>query len=151
MRWTITREVLDELAAHAREARPRECCGVLIGTPFAAGPSGAASEVAGAIVGARRAANLSADPNRFELDAHAHVAAIRETRGTPQSVVGFYHSHPHSPAIPSPRDLEESTYPDAVHLIIGFADPSTDAADTRAYVLRADGFDEVGLEMWGGG
>jgi len=133
VQWTIRREVLEQLTAHAREARPHECCGVLIG-------------VNRVIVQARRAANLSDDPNRFELDPQAHVAAIRDTRGTAQSVVGFYHSHPHSPPVPSARDLAESTYPDVLHLIVGFPDAEP---QTRAFILGPEGYREAGLAIEG--
>ena len=48
------------MAAHAQAESPRECCGLLIG-------------IAGHVVEARRAPNLSGDPNRFLLDPQAHV------------------------------------------------------------------------------
>lgn len=130
-RWRIARAVLGDIESHAREAHPAECCGVLIGT-------------LGTIASSRRARNLSADPNRFDLDPQAHVAAIRETRGTGHAVVGFYHSHPHSAPIPSTRDIEESTYPNALHVIVGLAGGG---ADTRGYTLRIGGYDAVPLEI----
>ncbi len=32
-------------------------------------------------------------------------------------VVAIYHSHPHGPAVPSPTDIDEAYYSDAVYLI----------------------------------
>jgi proteasome lid subunit RPN8/RPN11 len=32
-------------------------------------------------------------------------------------MVGIYHSHPHGPDSPSPTDIAEAYYPDAVYLI----------------------------------
>lgn len=136
MRWTITRDVLERLKAHARDTRPRECCGLLLGRP-------------GHVVTVRPAANLAGSPDRFELDPQAHVAAIRETRGSDMGVVGFYHSHPHSAPIPSERDLAESTYPDALHVIIG--SPTALEVDVRGYYLRGDSYERVELEVMGDG
>jgi len=42
-------------------------------------------------------------------------------------VLGFYHSHPHSPAWPSPTDAAEAAYPEAVHLIVGLNEGVADA------------------------
>lgn len=132
--WTIQRAVLRELEAHARADRPRECCGTLIG-------------VAGHVFESRRAANLSDHPNRFLLDPRAHVAALRETRRRELQVVGFYHSHPHSDPVPSPTDLAESTYPDALHIIVGRGStPDGSDVEARAYYLRGTHYVEVPLE-----
>lgn len=130
MRWTIAGEVLDRLKTHARDSQPRECCGLLLGRP-------------GHVVAARPAANLAESPDRFELDPQAHVAAIRETRGSDIGVVGFYHSHPHSAPVPSERDLAESTYPDALHVIIGSLTASE--IEVRGYYLREGGYERVEL------
>jgi proteasome lid subunit RPN8/RPN11 len=136
VQWLIARGVLAAIERHARAERPRECCGVLIGMP-------------GRVTAVRPVSNLADDPDRFELDPQGHVAAIRDTRGTAFTVVGFYHSHPHSPPIPSPRDLAESTYPDAVYVIAGVpADAAPDAPfDIRAFFLRDGGFAEIPLEV----
>jgi proteasome lid subunit RPN8/RPN11 len=59
-------------------------------------------------------------------------------------IVGFYHSHPHSPARPSARDLAEATYVDALYLIVSLeADPPV----VRAYTLVDGRFLEVGLRI----
>jgi proteasome lid subunit RPN8/RPN11 len=64
------------------------------------------------------ARNLAASPTRFLVDPHDHINVLRTARGRGFEVVGFFHSHPHSPAWPSPTDVAESAYPDAVHLIV---------------------------------
>ena len=132
----MPQRLFDAIESHARTERPRECCGVLIGVP-------------GQVLEARPAANLSPDPNRYELDPRVHVAAIRDTRGSGREVVGFYHSHPHSAPVPSARDLAESTYPELVHVIVGFvrAREEGDRAEIRAYRLLGDRFREVRLDV----
>ena len=110
--------VRDAVVAHAREAAPAECCGVLVGT---------ATQITAAVP----AANLSDDPNRFLLDPKDHVRARRDARAAGLEIVGFYHSHPHSPAEPSETDRAEAwLYPDHLHLIVGL---ESEAADVRLY------------------
>ena len=96
---------MDAIAAHAREALPAECCGILIG-------SGAD------IVEARRAGNLAAAPGRFLVDPKDHFDARREARRRRLEVIGFYHSHPHSEPEPSPTDRAEAAYPEHLCLIV---------------------------------
>jgi proteasome lid subunit RPN8/RPN11 len=129
--WTIRQSVIAEMASHARDERPRECCGLLVG-------------VRGRVLAARRAANLAADPNRFLIDPQAHIDARREGRVDGTAVVGFYHSHPHSPPVPSPTDLAEAWYPDHLYAIVGL---SGDAAETRIYELREAQFIELAVTI----
>ena len=72
----------------------------------------------GSIDDAARAKNIAENPSRFLLDPKDHIEARRAARGRGLEVIGFYHSHPHSPAWPSPTDVAEATYPEAVHLIV---------------------------------
>ncbi len=111
---TIPRHVLDDVLAHAGEEAPRECCGILLGRGTR-------------IVAHLRGANLAPGTTRFLLDPKDHLRAIREGRASQLDVVGFYHSHPHSRAYPSPTDLSEAVYPDAVHLIVGIGDAGQEA------------------------
>jgi proteasome lid subunit RPN8/RPN11 len=129
--WTIRQSVLDEMVAHARAERPRECCGLLVGA-------------GGSVLMARRALNLSADPNRFLIDPKAHIDARRDGRGSGLDVVGFYHSHPHSAPIPSVTDVAEAWYDDHLYAIVGLAG---DAAETRIYELRNKQFVEVTITI----
>jgi proteasome lid subunit RPN8/RPN11 len=105
---TIVGPVLDDVLAHAREEAPRECCGMLIGR----GP---------VIARSVRARNLAESDTRFLIDPRDHVRAIRAARLAGLDVVGFYHSHPRSRAVPSPTDIAECGYAGAAHLIAGIA------------------------------
>ena len=94
------------MIAHAREVRPNECCGLLIGTPVR-------------IERIHRARNLERGSARFLIDPRDHFAAIREARDSGRFVVGVYHSHPRGGATPSPSDLAEASYDDYLYLIVG--------------------------------
>jgi len=70
---------------------------------------------------AAAARNIADEPTRFLIDPQDHIDAIRRARTSGLAVVGFYHSHPHSAAIPSETDRAEATYPDHLYLIVGLA------------------------------
>lgn len=93
------------MIAHARHAEPSECCGVLLGVP-------------GEVVEAVRTRNVAGDPNRFLLDPKDHIDARREGRRRGLEIVGFYHSHPHSAALPSATDLADASYPGHLYAIV---------------------------------
>lgn len=112
---------------HACLERPRECCGLLIGR---------GDEIAEAVP----VANLAAEPGRFLLDPESHIRIRRNVRARGLAVVGFYHSHPSSPAVPSARDVAEAADEDALHLIVSL---EGDAPVVRAFAIARGGFAEV--------
>lgn len=114
-----------EILEHAREAAPRECCGLLVG-------DGATIDEC------IRSPNLDTDPDRYRLDPEVHIAANRRLRGTHRRVVGVYHSHPHSAAIPSHTDYLEAYYSDFIWVIVSLAVPEKEAV--AAYRLAPEGF-----------
>ncbi len=89
----VTAAVIDAVLAHAADADPREACGLLIGH-------------GGRIDRAVRARNLAALDTRYEIAPEDHFAAVRAARDQRLEVVGAYHSHPGSPAVPSATDRE---------------------------------------------
>jgi proteasome lid subunit RPN8/RPN11 len=126
---TIYRQVLDDIVAHARAALPAECCGLLLGR-------------GDRISEASRAPNLSADTNRFLIDPKAHIDIRREARRRDLEVLGFYHSHPHSPAQPSTADLAETSYREQVHLIVSL---QTEPPAVRLFRIEENTCREVPL------
>ncbi len=130
---TILRPALDDVVVHARDCQPRECCGVLVGR---------GDQITGAI----RTRNIAESPTRFVIDPRDHFDARRTARAQDLEVLGFYHSHPHSHAYPSPVDLAEAAYSDCVHLIVGLASPEP---EIRLFRLADGKADEVAFEISG--
>ncbi len=121
----ISRAVLDELVAHARAEAPNECCGVLIGTGRR-------------IERAIRGRNTLESRTRYLLDPVDQIAAIKSARATGQTVLGFYHSHPHSSPTPSETDRAEAAYPGYCYLIVSPGSEVT-APEVRAFRLHDSG------------
>ena len=117
MNVRIRETVLTTIAAHASRETPKECCGLLVGTGRV-------------IVEAVPARNVLSHPSRYQIDPQQHIDLNRRLRGTERLVIGAYHSHPASEAIPSPRDLQEAHYPEFVWLIVSLA---REPPDFRVY------------------
>jgi proteasome lid subunit RPN8/RPN11 len=121
---SLKSEVRSHVVAHAREAAPAECCGMLVGR-------------GDRILEAVRARNIAESPTRFLIEPADHIAARRDARARGLEVVGFYHSHPQAPAEPSATDLAEATYSDHLYLIVGLRDAEP---DVRVYALISGNF-----------
>ncbi len=113
----MTRLLIDDaqqaaLSRHALDAYPSECCGLLIGGEAANGDLEVQEVV--------RSANLDAagGARAFEVDPALILAWQKKTRGTPQRILGHYHSHPDEPAQPSATDLARAWEPGQVWLIM---------------------------------
>jgi proteasome lid subunit RPN8/RPN11 len=139
----IHRGVLDAIVAHARDEAPNECCGLLVGRDDAHPDTNAAPPAVPdhsspvRVADHVRCTNLEASPVRYRLDPAEHFAAIRRLRGTSDRIVGAYHSHPRSPAVPSATDLDEAFYPEFVWLIVSLAGT---VPDVRAYRIAEGNF-----------
>jgi proteasome lid subunit RPN8/RPN11 len=119
-RIRISATTLAAMIAHARAEAPRECCGLLTGTE---------SQVEESVP----TANLEPGTTRFLVDPAAHFALLKRLRGTPYDVIGAYHSHPRSPAVPSPTDIAASFAESFLCVIVSLAG---DEPVTRAYRIR---------------
>lgn len=116
----------------AREAYPREACGLLVGLPRDGGWS---------VAEIRRARNLEPEraDDRYMLDPEAFLAADRDARATGLDVVGFWHSHPDSPAVPSETD-RQAAWPGYAYLIVSVRRGRP--RDIRVWTFADDSFQE---------
>ncbi len=106
---TLHSPQLNQIVAHAREASPDECCGLIGGT---------ADNRAQTIY---RLRNIAPDTLvSYEAAPEELFAAQRQMRERGEQLLAIYHSHPRSaePA-PSETDVRLAYYPSAVYLIIG--------------------------------
>ena len=126
----IREPAVQSIVAHARETAPDECCGLLVGTEST-------------IDEAVPASNLEPGPTRYRIDPADHIALVKRLRGSSRSIVGAYHSHPRSSAVPSASDVAEAFYPDFVYLIVSLAD--ADRPECRAWRIRDGAAEEIAL------
>jgi len=92
----ITRSLLGEIRSHAALTYPEECCGIMTGTDDGA-------RVVSTVI---RTANIapSSRKSRYSISPADILAAERQSKERSQVVIGFYHSHPDYPSVPSEFD-----------------------------------------------
>ena len=102
---------LEEILAHAREAQPSECCGLI----------GGAED--GRTESIYRLRNIASNPEiAYEAAPEELFAAQRLMREREERLLAIYHSHPRAiTPSPSETDVRLAYYPSATYLIIGLA------------------------------
>jgi proteasome lid subunit RPN8/RPN11 len=97
----IDGEVLEAIRSHGRETYPEECCGALLGS------------IRGERAFVERIERLSNAREgdrrrRYVIAPEEYLRAEREAEQAGLSLLGFYHSHPDHPAVPSDYDREHA-------------------------------------------
>ena len=85
-------------------------------------------------------ANIAHDTNRFFINPKDHIDLRREARRRDVEVLGFYHSHPRTPAAPSAADCAEAAYPGHLYLIVSL---TTDPPQVRLFRFENASFVDV--------
>lgn len=108
---TIAEQELTEIREHGVRDYPYECCGLLLGRFDVNG------KIVSEIFPISNAREESAKRNRFLITPEELIRGERYARDHDLEVVGFYHSHPDSPAVPSQYDLEHA-WPTYSYIIV---------------------------------
>jgi len=117
---TVPNEKITEIREHGVRDYPYECCGLLLGHYTAAG------KIVTETYPISNAREESAKRNRFLIQPEELMRGERYAASRDLEVVGFYHSHPDAPAVPSNYDLEHA-WPTYSYIIVSTrADQATD-------------------------
>jgi [CysO sulfur-carrier protein]-S-L-cysteine hydrolase len=134
---TIPSAIADELLAHARAEVPNEACGLLAG-----------DLAAGRATTFHPARNEEASPLRYNVHPDDLVRIIFGIEDAGDDLVAIFHSHTHTPAVPSATDLRTAQYPDAFYLLVTLSDPNArPAVALRAWRIRDGASSEVALRI----
>lgn len=112
----------DAILEHSRLTYPKEACGLIAGD-------------ADGLHMVYCLTNADDSPIRYTIEPNEHFGALRHAERCGWEVMGAFHSHVHSPAVPSPVDVAEAAEPDWVWIVAGPVDGDT---QLRAYRI-ADG------------
>jgi S-sulfo-L-cysteine synthase (O-acetyl-L-serine-dependent) len=128
---TVPDDVLDAIRDHGAETFPYECCGVLLGDED--GRVQEAFALSNTTSGERR--------RRFLIGPDDYRIAEARAREVGSTLIGFYHSHPNHPAVPSAFDLDHA-WPNMHYVIVSVQAGRPEAI--RSWRLRDDrsAFDE---------
>jgi len=121
----------NEIAAHGERDYPYECCGLLLGS-FSENGKGKICAETYQISNAREE---EAKRNRFLIQPEELMRGEKYAASKGLDVVGFYHSHPDHPAVPSVYDLDHA-WP--VYSYIVVAVKSGRAEDLLSWEMQSD-------------
>lgn len=125
----ITEQIINEIKRHAEKDYPHECGGMLVGRFLKDGSK--------EIVETFPLENAREDSrhNRVLLLPKDVLRAERYARENKFDVVGYYHSHPNAPAVPSQYDLDHAL-PVWSYLIASVIDGKS--VDLRSWEMEDD-------------
>jgi len=129
-RLVIPEAIRAEIIAHAKDHKPRECCGII------AGKGGALTEL-------RRLTNLEQNTTRYLFDDEEFFRVYWEIENRGEELAVVYHSHPETVAYPSKTDVEFAFWPEAIYVICSLE--FDDAPVIRGYRIIDGEITEVAL------
>jgi [CysO sulfur-carrier protein]-S-L-cysteine hydrolase len=137
--------IRDGIVEHARRGVPNEACGIVVGDRVAAD--------GGRALRWEPLRNQVASPYRYAIDPEDLLRLTIATDDADETFWAIVHSHVSSPARPSPTDLRESHYPDALYLLVSLdpaeADPTAGTPSLRAWRIVDGGVHEVDITIEG--
>ncbi len=126
----LTDEQEATIRAHGEADYPYECCGLLLGVFESDG-----RKATRAVFPISNAREESAKRNRFLITPQELMRGERYARRHGLEVIGFYHSHPDHPAVPSGYDLDHAL-PVYSYVIVSVTQGR--AGDVLSWEMEAD-------------
>lgn len=128
----IRKDIRDLIVEHAMRELPNEACGLL------AGPDGTFDRF-------YPMANADHSPMTYRLDPKEQIRVFNEIEDRGWQLGGIVHSHTHTEAYPSPTDLAQAFYPDALYVLVSLMDPSEPVI--RGFTIRDGRIEEQEVEV----
>ena len=123
----IPRKLINQILEQAQQSPGREICGLL---------SSRNSDNSNQPVHCYPIANTSSEPDhRYLMDPQQQINTFRIMREHDEELYAIYHSHPESSASPSAEDLQQASYPEALHIIISLN--TTGTLQIKGFRLKA--------------
>jgi proteasome lid subunit RPN8/RPN11 len=101
----ISEELLNRIIEHASQEYPLESCGILAGKD-------------GKITNFYPMVNTEKSSSSYLMEPKEQLRVFLEIERKRLELSAIYHSHPHTAAFPSQRDVDNAFYPDSLILII---------------------------------
>jgi proteasome lid subunit RPN8/RPN11 len=126
----INERQLEEMRRHGERDYPFECCGLMLGRFETTG-----QKLLTETYPISNAREEEAKRNRFLIRPEELMRGEKYARENGLDVVGFYHSHPDEPAVPSKYDLDHA-WPTYSYIVVSVE--KGQAVDLRSWEMEAD-------------
>jgi len=130
-RLILSRDLLDQVISHCKSVYPNEACGLL------AGDRNTAEKI-------YKMMNIENSSVSYMMDPEEQFRVMKDMRKNGHKMVAIYHSHPHSQAYPSPKDVSLAFYSDQIYIIVGLTDK--DRPEVRAFEIFEGDVREVQIQ-----
>jgi len=127
----ILKKVIKEIVDHAKQESPLEACGYL----------GAKD---GIITKVYALSNIDKSREHFSFEPKEQFLAVKDARAQGLEMRAVYHSHPASPARPSPEDIKLAYDPQMSYFIVSLAGGQE---ELRAFSIKNAEVNEINLEV----
>jgi [CysO sulfur-carrier protein]-S-L-cysteine hydrolase len=132
----ISKELLDQIVAHAQELPDEEVCGVVAVGDLTARRA----------IRVYRTGNVHRSDLKFEIDPRELLKLYEEIQAEGWELGAIYHSHVRSAPYPSQTDIGFAAWwPDVEWLIVGLSDPGD--PELRSYLIDGAQIAEVPIEV----
>jgi proteasome lid subunit RPN8/RPN11 len=118
--FVINQALYSAMLEHVQSAYPLEACGLLGGKN-------------GRALRHYRIDNTLRSMTAFEMEPMQQVRAMLDMEAEGMELTAVYHSHPQGPSRPSPSDVAQAYYPEAVQIIISLQKPQQ--PELRAFTI----------------
>lgn len=122
-----------KIITHCKNALPNEACGLLAGTithpsnetdsptpNYKTIPSKLTTKT---ITKVYLLTNTDNAPNHYSMNPEEQLKAIKDARANDTEIIGCFHSHSHTPAVPSSEDKRLACDSDMEYLILSLQEP----------------------------
>jgi proteasome lid subunit RPN8/RPN11 len=116
---TLTEQQTTAINAHAEAEYPNECCGAMLGR-FEDN-----KKTTHEILPISNMREDSAKHNRFLIRPEEYLHCEKTARKLGLEIIGFYHSHPDHPSVPSQYDLDHA-FPVYSYIIVSVTNGKAD-------------------------
>lgn len=131
---TLTLDQRDAMIAQCVRALPNEGCGLLLGRDDS-------------VTDVVPSPNVADSARVYEVDSGVLLRAYRRADAEGLSVLGVFHSHTRSAAVPSPTDVAQAPDPEWHYVLVSLRDVPT---EVRSYRIVGDDVKEEPIDLTGG-
>lgn len=128
----IGRSDYEAMLAQLQAAYPLEACGLMGGEN-------------GRVRRLYPVENALQSPVAYEMEPVQQVRGLLDIEAEGWQLVAIYHSHPAGPPTPSPTDVAQAYYPEALHVIVSLQDRQRPTA--RAFAIDEGQVREVPFQV----
>ena len=127
----IRKKIISKIVAHAKKEAPLEACGYL-------------ALKDGVITVFYALTNIDQSGEHFSFDPKEQFMAVKDARSKGLEMCAVYHSHPASPARPSPEDIKLAYDPNVSYFIVSLSGAKD---EVRAFSIKNANVTEIDLEV----